>query len=489
MRAEIKARYKLLRKKYLSARWKGNTELSEEHRREISLFLREYGRSQQKKPVGGKFAGRARIALKRRAADQVKELGRKIRVRGQAQLPRFLMATRYRRSPILERLLPDRQRLWKPPFKRLAKNRPEIVLNQFSFLDQPASTLQAFKDIGRTEGESVGALLHFDDPVCLDAAPYLVLAEIWPQMARIYQGGRMEVAVQKMIDAVELRKAMGMRLRDAEDRSDIWAFPLRRRRATGSSTDPERNLVPQTSEKVCDEFCDAFDEWTALAGPLGLSAFGRSYIQSIIGEMLNNAERHSDVEGQDGSWSVAAFMVRHRENGAVVHRVNLAFLSVGATIARSLETAADETRSDVATYVGAHRRSGLSAETLATVVALQDGVTRDASASAAGRGGVGFQDVMELLSALGATDDVNKAPRMTIVSGSSCVVIQAPYLQGAPRSEGGPRVIWFNPGNDPKVAPDERHVFDLQDTLAGTVVTMSFVVDGEYLKAAINADD
>jgi hypothetical protein len=489
VRLDLRKRYADLRRKYLAAQLQGQWELTAEHRKEISVFLQQYTRSQEGKSTRGKNANVARVGVKRATANKVKELARKLRPRGQASVPRFLMASKYKSSPILDKLLPERRKRWKPPLRRNLAGLSEIVLREFSFLDQPRATLRSFKEIGKLEEDRIDALLHFDDPACLDVAPYLVLAEIWPQMARIYRGGRMEAAIQRVVDAVELRRAMGMRLRESDDRKGIWAFPLRRRRSTGSSADPDKNLAPQRSEMVSDEFCDAFDRWVSEAGSLGLSDFGRSYIQQIIGELLNNAERHSDICGSDGSWSVAAFMLRRTENGVPVHRVNIAFLSVGATVAESLQTASAETRRDVADYIGFHSKMGVSDETLATVVALQDGVTRDASASAAGRGGVGFQDVMALLNMLGETDDPAKAPRMTIVSGHSCVVIQTPYLQGAARSDGGQRVIWFNEANDPKNRPDVQHVFDLEDSLAGTVVTMSFVVDSEYLKAAINAEN
>jgi len=487
VRSDLRKRYRALRRSFLEATARGDRELPQEHRQEISHFLKDYGRSQSKRPVSGKSSRQSRHSIKKAASGKVKLIGRKLRGRGLTSLPRFLMATRFKRSPILDRLIPDRQKIWKPPLKRAEAYKPELVLQKFSFLDEPKQTLKAIAEIGRIEGCSVSAMLHFDDDACLDVAPYLMLAEVWPQMARIYRGGRMDTAIQKVIDAVELRKAMGMRLRERSSRQNVWAFPLRRRRAAGTSADPDRNLAPQRSERVSDEFCDAFDLWVGEAAPIQLSDFGRSYLQQIIGELLNNAERHSDIVGSDGSWSVAAFMVRRDENGATVHRVNIAFLSVGATIAQSLETAAPQTRQDVTDYIATHMKSGRSPETLATVVALQDGVTRDAAASAAGRGGVGFQDVMALLSMLGATSDDRNAPRMTIVSGHSCISIQMPYLQGEVRSDGGPRVIWFNERNDPRDAPDPRHVFDLEETLAGTVVTMSFVVDGEYLKAAIDA--
>jgi hypothetical protein len=210
---------------------------------------------------------------------------------------------------------------------------------------------------------------------------------------------------------------------------------------------------------------------------------------NIIGELLDNAERHSDPETKDGSWSVAAFMTRRQEDGRNTHRCYMAFLSEGASIAESLRTAAPSVRKDIDEFCDRHARAGQSRETLATLIALQDTITRDAVATGQGRGGVGFQDVLEFVTTLGGTNVPENAPRVTIVSGKSCVRLRAPHIVGRRTGADQPRVLWCNTSNTAGEPPDANFVFDLEDRFAGTIVGLSFVIDRDFLEAAIDAQN
>jgi hypothetical protein len=77
-----------------------------------------------------------------------------------------------------------------------------------------------------------------------------------------------------------------------------------------------------------------------------------------------------------------------------------------------------------------HRRSGLSPATLKTLYALQDGVTRDREAEAKNRGGVGFQEVIAMMNLLGGVSFPGQEPRLTIVSGTSCISLRTPLSWG-----------------------------------------------------------
>ncbi|MBS7698672.1 MULTISPECIES: hypothetical protein [unclassified Chelatococcus] len=455
-----------------------------------AAFLRFYRRRLKKGAVSGVYAKVARVGRKRYARRKTREIAKRLRRGARVPLPRALLLSRYRPSPLLTGLYPDREANWRPVTKRRGKlGYQDLSLSNFSLIDYPAETLKAIKKLAAIECEAATAHLHFDDDHCIDIAPYLVLAEIWDDMAHVFHGGRMSMPVQKVVEAVGLRKPLGMRLELASDLSDVWAFPLRRRRPPRTSKSPDRDLAPQPREKVSDDFCDAIDEWLLEAAELGLTTSGKSQFSNIIGELLDNAERHSDPVSKDGSWSVAAFMARRREGGEEVFRCHMAFLSVGASIAESLDTAEKRTQDDIVAYATRHKRTGQSAATLATLIALQDGVTRDADASAHSRGGVGFQDVFEFVSGLGATTEPNREPRITIVSGSSCIQLRPPYLLGRRGDAFRPRVLWCNANNSPDEPPDRQFVFDLEDRFAGTVIGVSFVLDVEFLKAAVDVGD
>src|SRR5262249_672700 len=104
-----------------------------------------------------------------------------------------------------------------------------------------------------------------------------------------------------------------------------------------------------------------------------------------------------------------------------------------------------------------------------------------------GRGGTGFQDIIEFFADLGDTRSDGHEARMAVVSGSTCINLSGPYMKGVRRS--GPhseRELWFNPQNDPNAPPDPDHVFRLPGLLNGTLVTRASALDPGYLEATAN---
>lgn len=403
-----------------------------------------------------------------------------------------LLAARYRRSPILDRLVHDRERNWTPILKRRSlKHTLSVSLKNFSFLDDPNGALASLSRIGLLECTASQAALHFDDDFCLDAGAYLVLAEIWPQMARIFAGGRMRRPVQKVLNAIGVGRHNNMALLAAVGdpefqlngkHADVWAFPLQRRRPARTSTSTTVHIEPQTRERATDRFCETVNDWLGVPEiERELTQEGKGWIAGIIGELLCNAERHSQAETVDGDWAVTAFMVKRSENGEDVFRCHMAFLSVGRSFAQSLNDAPSDVRNFVDEYTVKHIRKGQSTSTLATLVALQDAVTRDPKARLLGSGGTGLMDVLDLVSLLGPTKEPGKEARVTIVSGDSCIKLQSPYIRGD-RREGptAPRVLWCNAENSPEYPPDEASVFDLKEHFAGTLVSVAFTLDPVY---------
>lgn len=465
---------------------------------ETALFLASYRKELMRVAASGSEKQRIRVEKRRFARDRARKALKAIR---QGKRPVFskdmLVFSRYSDGVIPSTLKQGRRQEWVPLVRRRpSKKYAAISLKEFSFIDNPQHTLDKIKEILDFECHAVGAQLHFDDHYIVDVAPYLVLAEIWPQLAKVFRGGRMDRPVQKVIHAIGLRRDLMMQLKAVDDERglaedpDVWAFPKRRRRPAGSSRDEHRNLQPQPREKVADEFCEMLDDWFGEATKeLSLTKQGKGRFANIIGELLDNAERHSNAAAGDGSWSTAAFMARRTENDVDVYRCHMAFLSVGRTIAEGLETAPTNIRSQIDEYCQKHIGCGVSKETLATLVALQDGVTRDADAEAKGRGGVGLQEVLELINIIGVTNQAGKEPRMTIVSGRSCIQARYPHLQGIRNGLDDRRFLWFNDQNSPEKPPEQEFVFDLSSHFPGTIIGLTFVLSKEDLLAVLDADD
>ena len=351
----------------------------------------------------------------------------------------------------------------------------------------PIGTMDTLAEILRIDCVHTRARLNFLDDECLDIGPFLVLQALRQHMTPVFTGGTMNLDIQRIIDAVGLRAPLEIApfkgLAANPLPGSVWPFRLRQRRGSGSSRSDRWQIEPQTKELVVDQFIEAVDKWLAIVADAELTRSGRRLVEKMIGEALDNAERHSTPGSNDGGWSIAACLVRRVHEGAPMYKLYLALLSVGATIAGSIATGPDQTVSKMRAYVARHRRS-CSSEALETVFALQDGVTKDHNAAAEGRGGTGLQDIFAFFHDLGATPSPLRETRLVIISGKTCVVLDAPYPRGeekrGPRSE---RELWFNRLNDPALPPDLSHVFGLPCILNGTLVSMVVTLDPEYLRA------
>jgi hypothetical protein len=402
-----------------------------------------------------------------------------------------LMAAQFRDSQLLEGFLPSRKAKWRPVMQRHDLGLvPEVDLERFSFVHNPIETVEKIRSILEIEATELGARLNFLDERCNDIGAFLVLQAIRQNMAPVFHGGRMNLAMQRVIDAVGLRAPLQMapfRVNEHAD-TNIWPFHLRQRRRAGSSTSTDRFNEPQTKEFVADRFVEAVNSWLALVAKQSLSGQGRRLVLKLVGEALDNAERHSRLNSNDGDWAITGYLAKEpSQNGGAVFKVYVAFLSVGVSIAESVSAAPPSTRQKMNTYVNRHAGRRLGSDELRTVFALQDGVTQNHAAAADHRGGTGFQDIMEFFADLADAKSLTHEAKLTIVSGSACVNLSAPYMKGVRRGgEHSERELWFNPQNDPMFSPDATHVFGLPARLNGTLVSMVVALNAEYLEASAN---
>jgi hypothetical protein len=406
-------------------------------------------------------------------------------------IPKGLLVSRFRKSPLLDALVPNREEMWVPILRRNPdEGRAVITFRNTSLIDNPIETLATMRRMVEAETCEIGAIINFEDDYCHDIGAFLVLGEMWPSMAPVYHGGKMNAPVQKALKAVGLGHHLQITLKAATNTEDIWAFPLQRRRPRNTTASLNMLLEPQKREMVADGLCDAIDEWLALPKiDQELTIDGRAWLTSLVGELLDNAERHSAPETKDGDWSTAAFVARRVEGGEEIYRCYMAFLSVGATISESLASASPEIQEYLSLYVNRHRQAGLTAESLRTLFALQDGVTRDPAAAAGRRGGVGLQEVLYFVDLLGGTQKPGCDAHVTIISGNTCIQLRQPHMIGHPKTVDGPRVLWCNALNTPQDPPDPSFVYHLPDRVAGTIISMAFTLDPEYLNATLDSDD
>tara|TARA_R110000803_G_scaffold78701_1_gene143932 strand:- start:364 stop:1818 length:1455 start_codon:yes stop_codon:yes gene_type:complete len=448
-------------------------------------------RAKKNSQIGGKY----KRHLRRKFSYPT---GPKGRVRNYA--PTELLRWKKKDCDLLSSFYRERDQNWIPI--KLRKIRSKIHdVNNFSFIDNPHETLDSLHRISKLEAEELEVRIDFKDKKISDIGPYLVWGLMRKKMAPISTGGSMDGAIQHVLNAVGLDQYLNIQLSERIPSEDIWSFPFRERSAERSTNHNAAISIP-TFTKVADDLVKTIDHWLskAITPPLALAKTGRGHVTGLVGEVLNNAERHS-VPSRDGGWVVAGFMCRreaeNKPQGDFI--CNLTFISRGMSIAESISAPEDtKTAEHLERYLSLHMPSifkkGVDPELLKTVFALQDGNSRLLNEDSIG--GIGLMDIISFTNILGITDNPDLRPRVTILSGNACIMLKdqyaAPYSpQGEETFEiEGKRMQWFNHAKSLDIAPDPDYVFLTKFKFPGTVITLRFCLDGEVLpKVAANGND
>ncbi|WP_211089824.1 hypothetical protein [Thalassobius vesicularis] len=406
------------------------------------------------------------------------------------------LVSRYKRSTFLSGLLAEREQTWVPIHERLrTRKQAEVFVKGFCFLSNPKNTMSALKAIARAEAECLSARIHFLDDRCLDIGAWLTLAAMRGEMASVFTGGRISNSMSKVLTAVRLNRKLGFALSPQYgDEQDVWAFPYRSRRPAGTSTSETMHLDPQSKEEVGGDLCEAINQWLDACVGQQLSRTGMRFVKTIVGESLDNAERHSQRDHvNDGDWLISGFMAKREGTNGPLFRCQLAFLSVGASIAETVQDAAPEVISGMETYVQRHVGSfanhDCAEDHLRTIYALQDKVTRDQNALAEGRGGTGFRDIICLFGDLAGGEMSSSDAKIGIISGRTCLHIGYGHTEVSRPLKGQEFNIWLNEQNDATKPPDQGAVIELDDRFCGTLITLGFTFDPDYLERTVDVDN
>jgi hypothetical protein len=385
-------------------------------------------------------------------------------------------------SALLDAFVPDRSKIWRQRARRKG-GLTTINLQKFSFIDQPVETLKKLQQLAVAECKAMKVRVNFMDNSVHDVGPYLVFGLMQRHFAPVLRGGRITATVQQAIEAVGLKHLLGMDFVNATQHvKDVWPFQLAQR--TGELESPNLPDSPSKQEKVAANFASAVSHWLGqLHPPRELSEEGRGKVMNLIGEALNNAERHSAKTGDPGDWWIAGLMSPERfeqdgdqpEHAEYVCRA--AIVSLGATIPETISASANpDVAADVVAYCKRHK--GLCAEaTLAMVMALQDGSTCRPEEEI---GGVGIMDMAEMAYSLSAHTG-NARSEMAIISGDSYTIFRAPYRFGTRSAEKEPRLQWFNAQNSYDLPPDPTHIMSLPVHIPGTVISLRFGIGPNML--------
>ena len=275
----------------------------------------------------------------------------------------------------------------------------------------------------------------------------------------------MDVSVQKVVEAVGIRKFMSMKaFKGLGNHKDVWAFPLRQRNPGTPTATPAMAIG---FSRVADQLVDTVDEWLgALPISLELTKAARGQLNKIATEMLENAERHGRPGDEVGDWYVAGFMAR-REAGDRRGGLNawydchVAIVNTGSTIAESILNSTEteeKIRNDLDAYIAQHHsRARRSREVLATLYAMQDGV----SSLPQGRGGMGMIGNGRVVQRTGTHRGPGTPARDNYYFRPVLYLLRGPIQGHVGKSSDSKRVQPFNTEKSFESPPDGDHVFEL----------------------------
>ncbi len=417
-----------------------------------------------------------------------------IRRRNEKRIPYSKKALSYRFLDCenISSVSPDRKKNWLPLHRRKGKT-ADIDCKDFSFIDNPIETMRLFWKIVDAECKSRGFRINFEDRQVLDIGPFLLLGSLRERMTPVILGGSIRPSTQKVLAAVDLMDFLRIGGLPKLSSDDIWPLPLHRRRRGGSSS-PNASVAMQSStvERVADQTVASVNEWLGTLSPSEeLTVAGASALKTVITEALNNAERHGRVQG-DGEWVTAGFMARRQSevDGKVrtTHVCHLGLMNLGLTISDTIKSGPEHILGQLKKYQDLHRSSRISQDTLSTVFALQDGISRVEQGCGSPSGGTGMMDIVEFANEVGRQPAGILQTTVAILSGKSYIRFAHPFSRGV-ESGDGRRLQWFNEPNLVTAPPSNDFVMDLPHAFPGTMITARFVLDDAWEEEDARDDD
>ena len=292
----------------------------------------------------------------------------------------------------------------------------------------------------------------------------------------------------------DIFQCMGMtkHLQIAEPAPEVEAGFLKFNLFRGRGQPKDRLIGPSDQERAATKLTEYLNDCFEAAADYAFSVEGQRQVLQWAGELITNAEEHSE----QAEWYAIAFMhpllsgKPDDPNSNIVGECQLAIFNFGSSVHESLSCleTPEEMRRQITAMVEKHagRRffltPGYSEGDLWTLYALQDGISRFASAPGALDRGKGTVRMIQAFQALGDTLDKDLEPEMTLISGTSCIHFTKRYQMRPAQFEGGTRqIIAFNDANSLDERPDPKHVHSLSGKFPGTLLTFRFFIDKRYL--------
>lgn len=250
---------------------------------------------------------------------------------------------------------------------------------------------------------------------------------------------------------------------------------------------PEMKILPLISNKksgfASTLIIDYFNKCLSTYN-LSLSHEGLDRMSELVGEVTDNCEIHS---GTLKRWYVLGHYYKHenKEFGECM----LTIFDFGDTIYESLkrdDTAAymvESLESITKRHIGFFKPKKWTEESLWTLYALQEGVSRKRDSKSSNRGS-GTIRLLDSFQTIGKNPD--DTPLMTITSGHIQILFDGKYfLKVVEMDTGNRQVIAFNNDNDLFQTPDENNVKILDNFFPGTIISMKFYIHKDFVLSGL----
>ena len=213
-----------------------------------------------------------------------------------------------------------------------------------------------------------------------------------------------------------------------------------------------------------------------------LNEEGIDYMNSLVGEIIGNADEHS---GEHGDWYVSGHFTQAVSNFEY-GKGSLVFISIGNTISENLKY---NTKSELITeklekHLKCHKSLfdfNWNEESSLTVFGLQYKISSVKDDNNPDRG-TGTIDFIDSFSKLGSKIE-GDVPKMAILSGRTHILFDGTYnLLEKNVGNSVIKMIAFNKENNIKKKPDSRYVKVIKNRFPGVIISTNFYVDSRYLK-------
>jgi len=372
------------------------------------------------------------------------------------------------------------------PFSSTAPERDIFFPKNFSFIEEPDDALVVLNDLVKFSlgGHTRRISIHQEKCVLIDhcaeaaATALAIQAHGWPRVR--FMGTFPESAEQRdIVLATGLPSRLGIRLSEPDG---FLKFPLKHaRRVRGTAERSSEKEVQATKiTQYVDECLDGYG-WE-------LTDDAKGYLTSLVGEVLDNAEEHS----QRPDWWMAGYL---RQKSKTYGDCHITIFNFGQTLAESLQELPPDSmlRNDIEELVELHKKKkyfslgGWTEENLWTLYALQAGVSRFNTGRDNLGGfarGYGTVKMIQFFQEIGKSDIAGEPPKMCIVSGRTHILFDGKYEMRSQKTRRGEdaEIIAFNKKNDLREKPDDKYVRHLRHPFPGTLISLRFYFDPENLE-------